>query len=804
MPKTGSPTRSWFRAFTALSGLGLMAYLVLRSGPQTIWSHVQAVGWGLVVIIALAGISHLLKTWAWRLTFTCDLSGISWSRSLAMRLISEAIAQIGIAGKVLGEGVRVSLLGSAVPIANGISSGALDAGLYILASALVTVSGVSFVLMFASVSAKWRLYALLFSGILLMLVVLLALAIHKGWRFISAITRAVGRIPGLKNRVGNKQAVVESAEDNLLRFHHDAPGRFWASLGLNFACHALAVLEVYIILHFMGVKVGLLAAFVLEGLTKLINTVGALNPGNVGTYEGGNVLITKLFGISASSGLTLALCRRARALFWAAIGAMCLIAMKRVTRQTKTSPEAQNALEDAVEVNLKGEPMTSEQNNFQTVIILANSQESSSGFSPELARVGTLPALLRTILTVQAHGASRIIVSVPENTAADMESSLRQNPRFPSTVEWIELGPNDSVSAILAEVAWTSETAIVLFGNHTYQPRLLQSAIDWNGEGALELVSNGQPAGAYVFSQSAAFALRSTRSLRSKSDLSSAMRSSGLAHLQEVDETSWHEISTPNDVKEAERKLNLWLVKPTDGLFARMNRRVSIPISRQLIKVPGITANMVTFFVLGVSIASGACFARGGYWYALVGAFLSVAASVLDGCDGEVARLKLQSTRFGCWLETVCDYLYYLFVFGGMTLGLTRSTGNRSYLAWGALLCFGSIMSFFVVSFARHRISGSQPEKFLATWQKKADARPSNPLLYLGRHCEFIIRRCFFPYALFFFAAVNLTSFVFVGTALGANIVWLIALYSIVTFSPARRALVPASSSAAVTEQAPA
>jgi hypothetical protein len=71
---------------------------------------------------------------------------------------------------------------------------------------------------------------------------------------------------------------------------------------------------------------------VLEGLTKLINLVGALNPGNIGTYEGGNMLITKLFGVTGTAGLTLALCRRARSLFWAAIGAICLILMRRQSR----------------------------------------------------------------------------------------------------------------------------------------------------------------------------------------------------------------------------------------------------------------------------------------------------------------------------------------------------------------------------------------------------------------------------------------------------------------------------------------
>ena len=73
----------------------------------------------------------------------------------------------------------------------------------------------------------------------------------------------------------------------------------------------------------------MVGAFVFEGLTKVVNLVGALNPGNLGTYEGGNMLIAKMFGVAGTAGLTLALCRRARAIFWAAVGAMCMIVMKR-------------------------------------------------------------------------------------------------------------------------------------------------------------------------------------------------------------------------------------------------------------------------------------------------------------------------------------------------------------------------------------------------------------------------------------------------------------------------------------------
>jgi hypothetical protein len=135
--------------------------------------------------------------------------------------------------------------------------------------------------------------------------------------------------------VSDKLSVIDSAEHNLLTFYRDEPVAFWASLMLNLLWHAMAVLEVYLLLRFMGADVGVVGAVAMEGLTKVINLVGALSPGNLGTYEGGNMLIANLFGVTGTAGLTLALCRRARAIFWAAVGATCMTVMKR-DRSTST------------------------------------------------------------------------------------------------------------------------------------------------------------------------------------------------------------------------------------------------------------------------------------------------------------------------------------------------------------------------------------------------------------------------------------------------------------------------------------
>lgn len=332
MSKSSSRRRDYIRMFAALLGVSLLGYLVVRAGVANIVQHAKEVGWGLALVFLLGGVAHLVKTWAWRLTFQCDLSKVSLARSFALRLISEAAAMFGLPGQVLGEATRVSLLGPTVPVANRISAATLDRGLYTATAAMVSVAGMLVAIVILPLSHSWRLYALLFAGIVALSLLVAAVAVLKRWPFLSAAARALGRFPGLKTWLDREESVVESAEKNLLGFYHEAPKAFWAALTLNLVSQGLAVMEVYLLLRFMGVGISLLGAFVLEAFTKFINVIGAINPGNVGTYEGGNMIVTKLFGVTSAAGLTLGLCRRARTLFWAAIGALCLIGMSKSSK----------------------------------------------------------------------------------------------------------------------------------------------------------------------------------------------------------------------------------------------------------------------------------------------------------------------------------------------------------------------------------------------------------------------------------------------------------------------------------------
>ncbi len=603
--------------------------------------------------------------------------------------------------------------------------------------------------------------------------------------------------------------MILSAEQQLLTFHRQAPRAFWVSTLLNFVAHGLAIAEVYLILLLVGSKVTLTGALMLEALTKLINAAGTINPGNVGTYEGGNMAIVKLVGLAPAEGLTLGLCRRFRSIVWAIIGGICLLYFSRLKKTSQANQSMGKKTESNMLEQETGQNDESTALSLKVAVVLANQPASSLDLSHSaLAQVGALPLVLRAIVSARSAGADRVVVVVDPVNGARIRQSLARTGRLPSSVEWIEVPSHiAAVSAALGSVARDASRVILVRGDCSHHPSLYRTASEWDGDGALELVSGGALVGLTALSRELALHLvrDSNSKIGSIEQLHEWIRTRHgakfgptVVYCTTAPQDSWQRVANEQDRLVAERKLESWLVKPTDGIFARMNRKVSIPISRQLIKFP-ITPNMVSLFTLGVSFASGLYFGLGGYWNALIGAVLSVWASILDGCDGEVARLKLQASDFGCWLDTICDYLYYIFIFVGMTVGLVRSTGKTSYLTWGGMLLFGAIATFVLASIGRKRLSGHRPEQYLAVWQKKAESQMSNPLAYIGRHLEFIIRRCFLPYALLAFAILNLTWIPICVGGVGATLAWIISAYSLIAFSSkeAKPGTLSASSAAA-------
>ena len=113
--------------------------------------------------------------------------------------------------------------------------------------------------------------------------------------------------------------------------------------------------------------------------------------------------------------------------------------------------------------------------------------------------------------------------------------------------------------------------------------------------------------------------------------------------------------------------------KPQDGFVSRfLNRPISRPITRFLLKFP-IHPSAWTISIFVLPIIACVFFARGDYISVVIGAAIFQAFSILDGCDGEIARAKNLESKFGERLDQFCDFLASLLYVLALGLGLHRS-----------------------------------------------------------------------------------------------------------------------------------
>lgn len=132
-------------------------------------------------------------------------------------------------------------------------------------------------------------------------------------------------------------------------------------------------------------------------------------------------------------------------------------------------------------------------------------------------------------------------------------------------------------------------------------------------------------------------------------------------------------VRTESERREAKKRLIRNLTKPTDGWVSRkLNRPISTRISWVLANFP-VTPNHVTVVNGLVGFIPAWLMYQGGYWnWLLAGAIIHL-TSVVDGVDGELARLKFQHSKFGQSLDTFFDYTTALAALVCLTLGVQRS-----------------------------------------------------------------------------------------------------------------------------------
>jgi len=178
------------------------------------------------------------------------------------------------------------------------------------------------------------------------------------------------------------------------------------------------------------------------------------------------------------------------------------------------------------------------------------------------------------------------------------------------------------------------------------------------------------------------------------------------------------------------------LVKDTDGFMARhVERPISLQISRRLAGT-AITPNQMSLISVAVGICGGPFFLSSRPLMQTIGALLFLAHSILDGCDGELARLKFQQSRWGGVLDFWGDNVVHMVIFGCMGVGWSLSAAAIWPLWLGAAAVLGTLGS---AGFVFWRLMRSKDgDDTLFTSVSDAPERPLTRLLDSASRRDFI------------------------------------------------------------------
>lgn len=331
----------------------------------------------------------------------------------------------------------------------------------------------------------------------------------------------------------------------------------------------------------------------------------------------------------------------------------------------------------------------------------------ASAIAPDTVVAG-LPLLRRIVLAGQRAGFARVVVQ----------------------------GDSSSVDRLLGGTAATALSGatrpltvsrcriVIVATNVVPQARWLRALRE--SEMETERLYADAGATAVIETDEPAAVLAAAASSRSVGDLVETLRARFDWADLKPDDAGRFPVATASDSKQAESWLLRSLIKQREGFMSRhFERKVSLALTRRL-AVTRVTPDVMTLVSLAIGLAGAPFFLSSAPAYQLTGALLFLLHSILDGCDGELARLKFMESPHGAVLDFWGDNVVHVAVFACMSVGLSVAQAAAWPLALGALTIAATLAA------AAREASHIMRDTVGAGWKARlAEAFSSRDFVYL-------------------------------------------------------------------------
>lgn len=307
-----------------IGGIALFAYFVSSVGIDEILSNIDRFGFaGFALILGIYFLRICARAGAWTLS-VYEPYTLRMKDAVPAVIIGEAMSSMIPLGILISGTTKAVAVRKRVPLVVGLSSVATENLFYSFTTSIFLILGAFTLLRSFTLDEGWVWTIDLLIVAICIVLGFLVLLVVRQWHFASETCAWLydrGIATGL---LEHARLQVRLFENFIYGFYRRYPNRFLPICLLEATFHILGVLETWLILSRIT-SADLLSSFLLESVSRLITIVFKLIPFVIGVDEAGAQFVAETVAIGGAIGVTLAVIRKGRILFWTAIGLLLIV-----------------------------------------------------------------------------------------------------------------------------------------------------------------------------------------------------------------------------------------------------------------------------------------------------------------------------------------------------------------------------------------------------------------------------------------------------------------------------------------------
>lgn len=309
-----------------LGGVGLFAYFIYSVGIDELVGGITRFGVaGFVVILVVYFLRMAVRAYAWNLSVFAPYY-LKFRDTMPAVIIGEAMSSMIPLGILISGTSKAVAVRDRVPLVVGLSSVATENLFYSVVTCIFLISGGLTFLRGFPLDDYWTIAIDVLIAATFALLGLLVLMVVRQWHFASETCEWLYQRGYARGILENGRLDVRLFENMIYGFYRQYPERFVPICLLEAVYHLLGIFEVwYILSRLSDAFPSLLSSFILESVSRMITILFKLVPFVIGVDEAGAQFVGATLALAAGVGVTMAIIRKGRIIFWTLIGLVIIV-----------------------------------------------------------------------------------------------------------------------------------------------------------------------------------------------------------------------------------------------------------------------------------------------------------------------------------------------------------------------------------------------------------------------------------------------------------------------------------------------